>query len=171
MDIKTSVIDFYSNLSFWKVVKILIVVNIIAYILRKLTNSVRRPEHFAGAPLNESIGEYSNIRFKYEGADYSRRPNKHDSLLLNNISVSQGTPLPLEYESTVSFPPYPETSGTSVDGTADTPDSMFMFSYNQCKPECCPSTFSCSGGCVCTTPKQREFVSKRGNNSKYDEGF
>ena len=43
-------------------------------------------------------------------------------------------------------------------------DSLFMFKNNQCKPECCGSSFSCSGGCVCTTPKQRQYIASRGNN-------
>lgn len=42
--------------------------------------------------------------------------------------------------------------------------SRFMFNYNQCSPECCPSTYSCSGGCVCTTKKQRNFLQNRGGN-------
>ena len=53
--------------------------------------------------------------------------------------------------------------GPSVEGSGD-PKSMFMFSYNQSKPECCPSTYSTSTGCVCTTKKQRDFIIKRGNN-------
>lgn len=44
------------------------------------------------------------------------------------------------------------------------PDNMFMFKDNQCKPECCGSSYSCDGGCVCTTPEQREFINHRGGN-------
>lgn len=44
------------------------------------------------------------------------------------------------------------------------PDNMFIFKNNQCKPECCGSTFSCDGGCVCTTPDQRNFINARGGN-------
>jgi len=43
-------------------------------------------------------------------------------------------------------------------------DSLFMFKNNQCKPECCGSSFSCSGGCVCTTPDQRQYIAGRGGN-------
>jgi hypothetical protein len=43
-------------------------------------------------------------------------------------------------------------------------DSLFMFKNNQCKPECCGSSFSCSGGCVCTTPQQRNYIAGRGGN-------
>lgn len=43
-------------------------------------------------------------------------------------------------------------------------DSLFIFKNNQCKPECCGSSFSCSGGCVCTTPDQRNMINGRGGN-------
>jgi len=49
-------------------------------------------------------------------------------------------------------------------------DSLFMFKNNQCKPECCGSSFSCSGGCVCTSPNQRQYLASRGGNvSKPDD--
>jgi len=44
------------------------------------------------------------------------------------------------------------------------PDNLFMFKNNQCKPECCGSSFSCGSGCVCTTAKQRDFIASRGGN-------
>lgn len=44
------------------------------------------------------------------------------------------------------------------------PDDLFMFKNNQCKPECCGASFSCGGGCVCTTPQQRQYLAGRGGN-------
>jgi hypothetical protein len=44
------------------------------------------------------------------------------------------------------------------------PDNLFIFKNNQCKPECCGSSFSCGSGCVCTTAKQRDFIASRGGN-------
>jgi hypothetical protein len=44
------------------------------------------------------------------------------------------------------------------------PDNLFIFKNNQCKPECCGASFSCGGGCVCTTPAQRDFINSRGGN-------
>ena len=52
----------------------------------------------------------------------------------------------------------------TVDGTKNTKNKMFMFAYNQCRPECCPSTYSCDKGCVCTTKQQRKFINSRGSN-------
>ena len=57
-------------------------------------------------------------------------------------------------------------SGPSLDGTEDTPNKMFMFANNVSSPNCCPSTFSTSTGCVCTTDNQRDFVAARGFNNK-----
>lgn len=50
-------------------------------------------------------------------------------------------------------------------------DNLFMFKNNQCKPECCGASFSCGGGCVCTTPKQRQYIAGRGGNSTVPEGI
>lgn len=44
------------------------------------------------------------------------------------------------------------------------PDNLFMFKDNQCKPECCGASYSCDGGCVCSTPEQRDFINTRGGN-------
>jgi hypothetical protein len=49
------------------------------------------------------------------------------------------------------------------------PDQLFMFKSNQCKPECCGASFSCSGGCVCTTPEQRQMIASRGGNRTQPE--
>jgi hypothetical protein len=51
------------------------------------------------------------------------------------------------------------------------PDNLFIFANNQCKPECCGSTLSCDGGCVCTNSKQRDFINTRGGNRLHDDGF
>jgi len=44
------------------------------------------------------------------------------------------------------------------------PDNLFMFKDNQVKPECCGSSFSSNGGCLCTTPEQRNYINMRGGN-------
>ena len=51
------------------------------------------------------------------------------------------------------------------------PDSLFMFKNNQCKPGCCGASFSCDGGCVCTTPKQRDYINTRGGNRSISGNF
>jgi hypothetical protein len=49
------------------------------------------------------------------------------------------------------------------------PDSLFIFKNNQCKPECCGASFSCGGGCVCTSPQQRQYIAGRGGNRSAPE--
>ena len=58
------------------------------------------------------------------------------------------------------------TPNEPLNGPAFEPgaDSLFMFKNNQCKPECCPSSYACDGGCVCTTPDQRQVIATRGGN-------
>ena len=49
------------------------------------------------------------------------------------------------------------------------PDSLFIFKNNQCKPGCCGASFSCSGGCVCSSPAQRQMIATRGGNRTMEE--
>lgn len=60
-------------------------------------------------------------------------------------------------------------AGPNVDQVG--PDNLFIFKNNQCKPECCGSTLSCDGGCVCTTPDQRKLINTRGGNRTVEDGF
>ena len=52
----------------------------------------------------------------------------------------------------------------TVDGSSGGPHSMAMMSFNKCSPDCCPSTYSCNGGCVCETKAQQDLLSNRGGN-------
>uniref|UniRef100_A0A6C0JIJ2 Uncharacterized protein n=1 Tax=viral metagenome TaxID=1070528 RepID=A0A6C0JIJ2_9ZZZZ len=120
------------------------------------------------ADIDYVMGPYSNKRFEHAGKDTPagdhhewRQPPQHLPLQINSMYTPSGTPLPLNPEESKQ-PLY--TNGPSVDGTKNTPPSMFMFSHNQCKPDCCPSTYSCNGGCVCTTPNQRDFINNRGTS-------
>jgi hypothetical protein len=45
-----------------------------------------------------------------------------------------------------------------------------MFANNAVKPECCPSSYTLSTGCVCTTPGQRDLLGKRGGNNTIGAG-
>jgi len=58
------------------------------------------------------------------------------------------------------------TPNEPLNGPAFQPgsDNLFMLKNNQCKPECCPSSYSCDGGCVCTSPDQRQVIASRGGN-------
>ena len=76
---------------------------------------------------------------------------------INTVCVYQGHENPLKCKKTTGL-----DIGPNVNGVEDSPKSMFMFKYNKSSPSCCPSTFSTSSGCVCTTENQRQFVNRRG---------
>lgn len=148
---------------------VLIVIFVAVLILYSLNTNTK--ETFDGniqlgnAPLDYGIGPYSNVRLEYLGENYWRNPSMNKPLLQNMYTV-QGTPAPLKYEEAQSMPD-PDTAGTTVDGTPKTPASMFMFAFNRQAPECCPSTYSSSLGCVCQTDKQMDVLNKRGNNRTF----
>lgn len=52
--------------------------------------------------------------------------------------------------------------GPPVDGVEGSPKKMFMWANNITSPLCCPSTFSTSTGCLCTSKNQRDFIAARG---------
>lgn len=41
---------------------------------------------------------------------------------------------------------------------------LTMFSNNKSSPDCCPSTYSTSTGCVCATSEQMKYLNTRGGN-------
>jgi len=51
------------------------------------------------------------------------------------------------------------------------PDNLFYFKNNTVGPQCCSATLSSDGGCVCTSPQDRDFINQRGGNRKHDDGF
>lgn len=53
--------------------------------------------------------------------------------------------------------------GPPVDGVNGSFEKMFMWANNITSPLCCPSTFSTSTGCVCSTKNQRDFIAGRGD--------
>lgn len=46
---------------------------------------------------------------------------------------------------------------------------LFFLTETISKPECCPSTYSNSGGCLCMTPEQNDFLNKHAENSSYNK--
>lgn len=104
------------------------------------------------ASIDYKMGSYSGIKLQQVN---------NDTKLKSKIYTNFGTPNPLDDK-------YPIESNysnaTNVDGTPDSPKSMAMFKYNSCEAECCPSTYSCSNGCICQTENQKKFINSRGNN-------
>ena len=42
----------------------------------------------------------------------------------------------------------------------DTNTKLSIFSENECKPECCPSQYSCDRGCICLTENQKKYLNR-----------
>ena len=109
---------------------------------------------------NGSISDYENLILKTQNITnepWLKTPSI--DVLANNVYPIYGSELP---ESNEIRNIYNYNMGPSLDGTTDTPNSMFMFGHNICSPMCCPSTYTCNGGCVCTTSNQRKFLHSGG---------
>ena len=99
------------------------------------------------------IGSYDGLKLHPTGGSSWRHYPSNAPLIKGKVFVPQGTPVPLKNE----------------EYGVDIPkDSMFMFARNIASPLCCPSTYSTSTGCVCTTPEQRRIIgATRGGNKTY----
>lgn len=93
----------------------------------------------------------------------------------DKLVVVQGLGVP-DVPIAPSMPDPNDSSAPTVDGTENGPRSKFLFAYNACRLDCCPTSggYSCSGGCPCMTPEQKKFAGSRGFNSRpskcsYDE--
>ena len=51
------------------------------------------------------------------------------------------------------------------------PGELLIFAENEVKPECCPSYYSSSNGCVCASQKQWDYLNQRGGNRTFNTEF
>ena len=101
----------------------------------------------------------------YDGLVLTTGNEKSKYLKLNDVSLAtkkdmcvyQGAELPLECNKTMF-----SGMGPSVTGVEGGDQNMFMLYRNKSSPNCCPSTYSTSTGCVCTTQDQRDYIARRG---------
>ena len=138
--------------------------------LGKYTNGYKRGsdgiENFLNpAPINNRINNNDGKYLNNCPHSLWRHPPAHESLKVGKNYTPLGVQLPLIPKESINV-----SNGPSVNGKKKGPKNMFMFAFNQCKPECCPSTYSCSGGCVCTTKNQRDYLKNRGNNKTFANG-
>ena len=84
-----------------------------------------------------------------------------DSWSAPNMTVVPGQPLSAGVKAFLAREPQP----------VPLPEGeMFMFANTPFKPECCPNTYSSSGGCACMTAPQYNYIlSRAGNNVPYSE--
>lgn len=139
-----------------------------------------KPQNYkGGAPLDYVMGPYSSVRLNTEDLQHRKAltPGFTKDMYLNEMKSNCGdlkspcnvpyqqpkfiTPTGLETTPELSKQNYP-----SIDGKKGSKKSMFMFSHNVCHPGCCPSTYSCDHGCVCTNKDQREYLGNHGAMKK-----
>ena len=109
------------------------------------------------AQLN--MGPYDGVCLKTGNQEYWMKSPDNTSLIpddaLYSYLGSQGPiKMRLSDQSALIGPP--------VDGVKGSAEKKFMFANNKSSLACCPSTFSTSTGCVCTTENQRDFIAARG---------
>ena len=98
-------------------------------------------------------GSLDGIVLRPGGASTWRQQPNNVPKMKGRFFVPQGYSMPLKCEETYMKMPS---------------NSMFMFAQNVSSPSCCPSTYSSSGGCLCSTPDQRRWVAQqRGNNKNF----
>jgi len=147
----------------------------------KINNSVDNIEHFK-APIEQKIGPYDNEIFTNANIDSIEKKYSEDCKwrkppcnvpLYTNVGFVTPTGIESKYErldkqSDDNNPYKLDLNLPSVTGKKEDPKAMFIFTHNQSHPDCCPSTFSTSTGCVCTTQEQRDYINKRGGNRSKD---
>lgn len=117
-----------------------------------------KPGKLVKAPT-VNTGPYDGLCLKTGNDDYWMKSPDETSLVPNDTLYtylsSQGPiKMKLSDQSALVGPP--------VDGVAGSFEKMFMWANNVASPLCCPSTFSTSTGCVCTTRNQRDYIAGRG---------
>lgn len=107
-----------------------------------------------------NTGPYDGLCLKTGNKEYWMKSPDETSLVPNDTLYtylsSQG-PIKMKLSDQAAL------YGPPVDGVPGSFEKMFMWANNIASPLCCPSTFSTSTGCVCTTKNQRDFIAGRGN--------
>lgn len=102
--------------------------------------------------------------------------NKKEGLTSKSTSKPTSTPsASTPSASTLSTLTTPSTSTPSTSTTegfaniegSNNPSifSMLFFKNTKFKPKCCPSSYSTSSGCACTTNSQYKYIMERGGNN------
>tara|TARA_Y100001970_G_scaffold294187_1_gene448176 strand:+ start:7467 stop:8102 length:636 start_codon:yes stop_codon:yes gene_type:complete len=115
-----------------------------------------------------NTGPYDGLCLKTGNQEYWMKSPDETSLVPNDTLYtylsSQG-PIKMKLSDQAAL------RGPPVDGVKGSFEKMFMWANNTTSPLCCPSTFSTSTGCVCSTKNQRDFIAGRGDilNGSKDE--
>lgn len=112
-----------------------------------------------------NMGPYDGICLKTGNKEYWMKSPDNTSLVPNDTLYSYlGSQGPVKMR----LSDQAALIGPPVDGVKGSDEKMFMFANNKTSLACCPSTFSTSTGCVCTTENQRDFIAGRGVLPAYE---
>jgi hypothetical protein len=106
-----------------------------------------------------NMGPYDGICLKTGNQEYWMKSPDESALVPNDglyTYLSSQGPIKMKLSDQAAL------RGPPVDGVKGSAEKMFMWANNVTSPQCCPSTFSTSTGCVCTTKNQRDFIASRG---------
>jgi hypothetical protein len=112
-----------------------------------------------GNPKILNMGPYDGIMLKTGNTECWMKSPDETALVPNDglyTYLSSQGPIKMKLSDQAAL------KGPPVDGVKGSPEKMFMWANNITSPQCCPSTFSTSTGCVCSTKNQRDFVAARG---------
>ena len=124
----------FDKILFWA-----IIISISIYVLYYLGFTNNTFENFVAG-----INEYVETGGCYGNITYNQPVSPHE--LLTKTSTVFGHTLP---------------DTKTINDPLDEEERLFMFGKNKCSPDCCPSTYTCNGGCVCTTEEQRNIIRGR----------
>jgi len=106
-----------------------------------------------------NMGPYDGICLKTGNQEYWMKSPDNTELVPNDALYSYlGSQGPIKMR----LSDQAALSGPPIDGVKGSAEKKFMFANNKSSLACCPSTFSTSTGCVCTTENQRDFIAARG---------
>jgi hypothetical protein len=118
------------------------------------------PDTFNTNP-NDNMSNFDGICLKTGNTDsWMKSPSDIQLNADDGLYTIQGGTAPVKPV----FSDPSSLNGPSIDGVESSPHKLFMLANNKVSPDCCPSTFSTSTGCLCSTHQQREFIKHRGNN-------
>ena len=106
-----------------------------------------------------NMGKFDGLCLKTGSSDYWMKKPETAQLVDNDKLYSYlGSQGPVK----MALSDQASLTGPPIDGKKGSPTKAFMWANNITSPACCPSTFSTSTGCVCTTQEQRDYVAARG---------
>jgi Ca2+/Na+ antiporter len=125
--------------------------------MRKVNHMERVEEGFQAASLDYKMG-------KFTGLDVMTNEMPYDNLTTRELVEQNKVIYHSPVGSAHSLKPDPAASchHPSVDGTKTGPKAMAMLAYNRSSPDCCPSTYSNSMGCICMSEGQKDYLGRGG---------